>query len=164
MPCRLGLYVSSLLFKSKIYKNVKFIWVNANGHITLKAPVLVRSLKLSSVELGQYLDGWPPGNTECCWQHFFVDLFFISIFFSFNLYYKVIVGCVITFFSVYDFVLRPIFLEYLINYFYSRNFFSLSLSVCLSFSLFLSASLLLVPLSQFCSVLYHLESIKCLVG
>ena len=29
----------------------------ANGHITLKAPVLVRSLKLSSVEPGQYLDG-----------------------------------------------------------------------------------------------------------
>ena len=29
----------------------------------------VRSLKLSSVEPSQYLDGWPPGNTGCCWQH-----------------------------------------------------------------------------------------------
>ena len=41
----------------------------ANGHITLNTPVLVRSLKLSSVEPSQYLDGWPPGNTGCCWQH-----------------------------------------------------------------------------------------------
>ena len=29
----------------------------ANGHITLNTPVLVRSLKLSSVEPSQYLDG-----------------------------------------------------------------------------------------------------------
>ena len=42
----------------------------ANGHITLNTPVLVRSLKLSSVEPSQYLDGWPPGNTGCRW-HFF---------------------------------------------------------------------------------------------
>ena len=40
---------------------------NANGHITLNTPVLVRSLKLSNVESSQYLDGWPPGNTGCCW-------------------------------------------------------------------------------------------------
>ena len=33
---------------------------SANGHITLNTPVLVRSLKLSSVEPSQYLDGWPP--------------------------------------------------------------------------------------------------------
>ena len=39
----------------------------ANGHITLNTPVLVRSLKLSNVESSQYLDGWPPGNTGCCW-------------------------------------------------------------------------------------------------
>ena len=44
----------------------------ANGHITLNTPVLVRSLKLSSVEPSQYLDGWPPGNTGCCWQSFFM--------------------------------------------------------------------------------------------
>ena len=30
---------------------------SANGHITLNTPVLVRSLKLSSVEPSQYLDG-----------------------------------------------------------------------------------------------------------
>ena len=40
----------------------------ANGHIMLNTPVLVRSLKLSSIELSQYLDGWPPGNTGCCWH------------------------------------------------------------------------------------------------
>ena len=53
----------------------------ANGHITLNTPVLVRSLKLSSVEPSQYLDGWPPGNTGCCWQSFFVIIFKICIFF-----------------------------------------------------------------------------------
>ena len=42
-------------------------FTRANGHITLKAPVLVRSPQLSNVESGQYLDGWPPGNTRCCW-------------------------------------------------------------------------------------------------
>jgi hypothetical protein len=39
----------------------------ANGHIMLNTPVLVRSLKLSNIEPSQYLDGWPPGNTGCCW-------------------------------------------------------------------------------------------------
>ena len=53
----------------------------ANGHITLNTPVLVRSLKLSSVEPSQYLDGWPPGNTGCCWQSFFVIIFKICNFF-----------------------------------------------------------------------------------
>ena len=47
---------------------------DANGHITLNTPVLVRSLKLSSVEPSQYLDGWPPGNTGCCWHHIFLAL------------------------------------------------------------------------------------------
>ena len=37
--------------------------LSANGHITLNTPVLVRSLK--------YLDGWPLGNTGCCWHSFF---------------------------------------------------------------------------------------------
>ena len=36
------------------------------SHTMLKAPVLVRSLKLSSVGQHQYLDGWPPGNMLCC--------------------------------------------------------------------------------------------------
>ena len=42
---------------------------NGNGHITLNTPVLVRPLKLSNCESSQYLelDGWPPGNTWCCW-------------------------------------------------------------------------------------------------
>ena len=51
-------------------------YARANGHITLKAPVLVRSPQLSNVESGQYLDGWPPGNTRCCWlfvTHYFFD-------------------------------------------------------------------------------------------
>ena len=36
------------------------IW--AYGQITLNTPVLVRSPKLGSVELDEYLDGWPLGN------------------------------------------------------------------------------------------------------
>ena len=48
----------------------------ANGHIMLNTPVLVRSLKLSNIEPSQYLDGWPPGNTGCCWlQSFFLQSF-----------------------------------------------------------------------------------------
>ena len=43
----------------------------ANGHIMLNTPVLVRSLKLSNIEPSQYLDGWPPGNTGCCWLTIF---------------------------------------------------------------------------------------------
>ena len=31
--------------------------LSVNGHITMKAPLLVRSAKLSMVELGEYLDG-----------------------------------------------------------------------------------------------------------
>ena len=44
----------------------------------LNIPVLVRSLKSSSIELSQYLDGWPPGNTKCCWHLLFFspNLFF----------------------------------------------------------------------------------------
>ena len=49
------------------WKSLHFGLSNANGHITLNTPVLVRSLKLSNVESSQYLDGWPPGNTGCCW-------------------------------------------------------------------------------------------------
>ena len=39
---------------------------NVYGHIMLNIPVLVWSLKSSNIEPGQYLDGWPPGNTGCC--------------------------------------------------------------------------------------------------
>ena len=49
------------------WKTLNLSLSNANGHITLNTPVLVRSLKLSNVESSQYLDGWPPGNTGCCW-------------------------------------------------------------------------------------------------
>ena len=45
--------------------------VSVYGHTTLNTPVLVRSLKLSNIEPSQYLDGWPPGNTGCCWLSFF---------------------------------------------------------------------------------------------
>ena len=74
------------LLKSKLWwlfdnKSSSFHLPLANGHITLNTPVLVRSLKLSSVEPSQYLDGWPPGNTGCCWQSFFVIIFKICNFF-----------------------------------------------------------------------------------
>ena len=46
---------------------LRFSCTLANGHIMLNTPVLVRSLKLSNIEPSQYLDGWPPGNTGCCW-------------------------------------------------------------------------------------------------
>ena len=52
-------------------KMLKFSCILANGHIMLNTPVLVRSLKLSNIEPSQYLDGWPPGNTGCCWLSFF---------------------------------------------------------------------------------------------
>ena len=41
----------------------------------LKAPVLVWSLKLSSIEPCEYLDGWPPGNTWCCRPNLFPTFF-----------------------------------------------------------------------------------------
>ena len=44
----------------------------AYDHTTLSTPVLVWSLKLSSVEPAQYLDGWPPGNSRCCRLLFFL--------------------------------------------------------------------------------------------
>ena len=40
--------------------------LNAYDHTTMNTPVLVWSPKLSTVGPGQYLDGWPPGNTWCC--------------------------------------------------------------------------------------------------
>ena len=64
------------------------MWLsNANGHITLNTPVLVQSLKLSNVESSQYLDGWPPGNTGCCWLLFFCIFWFFFPVFSINLWY-----------------------------------------------------------------------------
>ena len=59
-------------FLSRFYNSntnkINFRPSNASGHITLNTPVLVRSPKLSNVESSQYLDGWPPGNTGCCWS------------------------------------------------------------------------------------------------
>ena len=54
----IAIFIRSLFLSTDVY-----------GHITLKTPVLVRSPKLSNVEPGQYLDGWPPGNTRCS-RHF----------------------------------------------------------------------------------------------
>ena len=51
----------------------------AYDHITLSTPVLVWSLKLSSVETAQYLDGWPPGNSRCCRLLFFFSSTMISV-------------------------------------------------------------------------------------
>ena len=53
-----------------------------NGHITLNTPVLVRSPKLSSVEPRQYLDGWPPGNTGCCWHSLFCPFYLYPFFYT----------------------------------------------------------------------------------
>ena len=41
----------------------------ANGHIMLKTPV--RSPNFLHMGFRQYLDGWPPGNTGCCWLSFY---------------------------------------------------------------------------------------------
>ena len=57
---------------------------NASGHITLNTPVLVRSPKLSNVESSQYLDGWPPGNTGCCWLPSFFFYFFPRLLLTFG--------------------------------------------------------------------------------
>ena len=43
----------------------------AYDHTTLSTPLLIWSLKLSSVGPAQYLDGWPPGNSRCCRLLFF---------------------------------------------------------------------------------------------
>ena len=64
-------FICSLGVKTCSWKTFKVTLTDANGHITLNTPVLVRSLKLSSVEPSQYLDGWPLGNTGCCWHSFF---------------------------------------------------------------------------------------------
>ena len=72
------------------WKKINVSHSNANGHITLNTPVLVRSLKLSNVESSQYLDGWPPGNTGCCWLLFFV------------LFYSFLSTLLIHFWSIFD--------------------------------------------------------------
>ena len=51
----------------------------AYDHTTLSTPVLVWSLKLSSVEPAQYLDGWPPGNSRCCGLLFFFSSTMTSV-------------------------------------------------------------------------------------
>ena len=48
----------------------------------MRTPVLVRSPRLNIIVPGQYLDGWPIGNTGCCW-YFSLLLFFRTINFSF---------------------------------------------------------------------------------
>ena len=69
----------------------------AYDHTTLNTPVLVWSLKLSSVGLVQYLDGWLPRNHRLClfmFSCFILFLFFWGAFFDFVLF---------VFFSVLDF-------------------------------------------------------------
>ena len=72
--CKQSWQVSNHISFSRFYNRIgntnkmKFNPPNASGHITLNTPVLVRSPKLSNVESSQYLDGWPPGNTGCCWS------------------------------------------------------------------------------------------------
>ena len=49
-----------IVYIDPLNKTYDFPQPLANGHITLNTPVLVRSLKLSSVEPSQCLNGWPP--------------------------------------------------------------------------------------------------------
>ena len=84
--------------------NYYFHLANANGHTTLRTPLLVRSAKLSNVGSGQYLDGWPPGNTRCCW-HFFTFLLsgfllYIHFFFFFCLALSLCICMYICLYSV----------------------------------------------------------------
>ena len=61
----------------------------AYDHTTLNTPVLVWSLKLSSVGLVQYLDGWLPRNHRLClfmFSCFILFLFFWGAFFDFVLF------------------------------------------------------------------------------
>ena len=60
---------------------LEFSCLFANGQLMMNAPFLVWSLKLSNSEPSQYLDGWPPGNTGCCWLSFFS--WFKTIFWTF---------------------------------------------------------------------------------
>ena len=70
----LGVFTHILHTKSHCCKAA-----TAYDHITLSTPVLVWSLKLSSVEPAQYLDGWPPGNSRCCRRLFFFSSTMISV-------------------------------------------------------------------------------------
>ena len=61
MPCSTSTFISGTVL--------------VNGHTMLKTPVLVRSPKLSNIGRGQYLDGWPLGNTTCRWQKLFLTFY-----------------------------------------------------------------------------------------
>ena len=75
------LYWSQLFdHKCKLFINSNFRFTYVYGHTTLKAPVLVRSPKLSNVGPGQYLDGWPPGNTGCSRHSFLFILYWSQLF------------------------------------------------------------------------------------
>ena len=53
-----GISQSWLIFKYNIWLCTPYnIWIHTYSHITVKAPVLIRSPKLSSEEPVQYLDG-----------------------------------------------------------------------------------------------------------
>jgi len=61
------------------FKGWNFILIRSslktvNGHTMLKIPVLVRSPKSSNIGRGQYLGGWPPGNTACRWHSFLAHM------------------------------------------------------------------------------------------
>ena len=65
----------------------------AYDHTTLSTPVLVWSLKLSSVGPTQYLNGWPPGNSRCCRLLFFF-FHMISVWLSsFNIWHLFFTLC-----------------------------------------------------------------------
>ena len=94
---------------SKQHKDYCWNGFGAYDHTTLNTPVLVCSLKVSSVGHAQYLDGWPPGNSRCCRHFFFLPFrFFISSharlllpFFYIPLSY--VFPCTFTFFRLYFF-------------------------------------------------------------
>ena len=60
--------VTAPFFSDCVTRQTNFIPFSGNGHATLNTPVVVWSLKFSIVGPGQYLDGWPPGNTRCFWH------------------------------------------------------------------------------------------------
>ena len=72
-----NLHIYKYPYSTMCYLN--FASTTANGHTTLKIPVLVRSLKSSNVGHAQYLDGWPLGNRVCRW-HFCWYMSIFSIF------------------------------------------------------------------------------------
>ena len=68
-----GTVIFSKLLRANTTEDVAY------DHTTINILVLVWSPKSRMVGPGQYLDGWPPGNTCCCRLAFFLNLIFKSL-------------------------------------------------------------------------------------